>query len=167
MSNGTTTPPAAPPSVQNPLTLLLPIQNAEVYGLRSNLQALQANLKASLDAIGIVHFARLVILPNTNVLAVITEFDGDFNDYILAFVRNAGVAGVFDSILKIVDDVDTPPSVPPGTSLVPVQQHSDGFIQYLDYYNCTSAGRADSFAWYSAYPTLTVKQILANAKPGS
>lgn len=165
MSNGTTTPPAAPASVQNPLTLLLPIQNAAVYGLRSNLQALQANLKASLDSIGIVHFARLVFLPTTNVLAVITEFDGDFNDYILAFVRNAGVAQVFDTILKVVDDVDTPPSVPPGIGLVPVSQNTDGFIKFLDYYNCTSASRADSFAWYSAYPSLTVKQILA--KQGS
>ncbi len=163
MSNGTSTPPATAPSVQNPLTLLLPIRNAEVYSLRSGLQALQALLKASLDGIGIVHFARLVILPNTNILAVITEFDGDFNDYILAFVRNAGVAQVFDTILSKVDDVDTPPSVPPGAGLVPVTQNTDGFIQYLDYYNCTSAGRADSFAWYSAYPSLTVKQILGKA----
>lgn len=167
MSNGTSTPPAPPPSVQNPLTLLLPIRNAEVYSLRSNLQALQANLTLSLDSIGIVHFARLVFLPNTNILAVITEFDGDFNDYILAFVRNPGVAAVFNQILAVVDDVDTPPSVPSGTSLVPVSQNTDGFIQFLDYYNCTSASRADSFAWYSAYPSLTVKQILANAKPGT
>lgn len=165
MSNGTSTPPASQPSVQNPLTLLLPIRNAEVYSLRSNLQGLQALLKAGLDAIGIVHFARLVILPNTNILAVITEFDGDFNDYILAFVRSAGVSNVFDTILSKVDDVDTPPSVPPGTGLVPVTQNTDGFIQYLDYYNCTSASRADSFAWYSAYPSLTVKQILG--KPGT
>ena len=164
MSNGTSTPPATT-SVQNPLTLLLPIRNAEVYSLRSNLPALQEALKAGLDAVGIVHFARLVILPNTNILAVITEFDGDFNDYILAFVRSAGVAQVFDTILSKVDDVDTPPSVPPGPGLVPVTQNTDGFIQYLDYYNCTSASRADSFAWYSAYPSLTVKQILG--KPGA
>jgi hypothetical protein len=164
MSNGTSTPPATT-AVQNPLTLLLPIRNAEVYSLRSNLQALQVALKAGLDAVGIVHFARLVILPNTNILAVITEFDGDFNDYILAFVRSSGVAQVFDTILSKVDDVDTPPSVPPGTALVPVTQNTDGFIQYLDYYNCTSASRSDSFAWYSAYPSLTVKQILG--KPGT
>jgi hypothetical protein len=167
MSNGTSTPPAAPPSVQNPLTLLLPIRNAEVYALRSNLPAMQANLKIALDSIGIVHFARLVFLPNTNILAVITEFDGDFNDYILAFVRNIGVAAVFNQILALVDDVDTPPSVPPASDLVPVSQNADGFVQLLDYYNCTSASRADSFAWYSASPSLTVKQILANAKPGT
>ena len=166
MSNGTTAPPASPP-VQNPLTLLLPIQNAAVYGVRSQLQALQAALKVGLDGTGIVHFARLVFLPNTNILAVITEFDGDFNDYILAFVRNAAVAQVFDSILKVVDDVDTPPNVPPAIGLVPVQQNSEGFIQLLNFYNCTGAGQAGSFAWYSAYPSLTVKQILANAKPGS
>lgn len=161
MSNGTTTPATTQQSVQNPLTLLVPIQDAAVYGLRSQLNALQAMLKTGLDAIGIVHFARLVFLPGTNVLAVITVFDGSFEDYIMAFVRNPGVAQVFDSILKVVDDVNTPPSVPPGSSLVPVSQNADGFVQFLNNYNYTSASRADSFAWYSAYPNLTVKQILA------
>lgn len=167
MSNGTSTPPTPPPSIQNPLTLLLPIRNAEVYPLRKKLQALQPLLAIALDSIGIVHFARLVFLPGTNILAVITEFDGNFNDYILAFVRNEGVAAVFNEILNGVDDVNSPPSVPQASKLVPVLKNTDGFIKFLDYYNYTSAARADSFAWYSAYPTLSVKQILDNAKKAS
>lgn len=159
--------PPRPPSVQSPLTLLVPIQNAAIYSLRANLQTLQDQLAAGLDQLAIVHFVRLLILPNTNILAIITTYDGSFSDYIQAFVANPTVATVFDTFLKFVDDVNTPPNLPAGTSLVPVQQNADAFVQFLEYYDATNADRRQNFAWYSAYPSLTVKQILANAKPAT
>ena len=154
---------AKPASVSNPLTLLVPIVNAAVYSLRADLQKLQNQLSEGLDQLAIVHFVRLVFIPNTNILGIITEYDGSFDDYIQAFVANPTVAATFDTFLKYVDDVNTPPSIPPGHTLVPVQQNADAFVTFLKYYDATNADRTDSFAWYSAYPQLTVKQILKNA----
>lgn len=150
-------------SVSNPLTLLVPIVNKAVYGLRAQLQELQDQLSEGLNQLAIVHFVRLLFIPNTNLLAIITEYDGSFSDYIQAFVANPTVAKTFDTFLIYVDDVNTPPNLPAGTSLVPVQQNADAFVQFLEYYDATNADRRDTYAWYSAYPQLTVKQILKNA----
>lgn len=165
-TTATPTPAPAPPSVQSPLTLLIPMMDSAVYNLRANLQKLQDQLAAGLNQLAIVHFVRLLFIPNTNILAIITTYDGSFNDYIQAFVQNQTVATTFDTFLKFVDDVNTPPSLPSGPSLVPVQQHADAFVEFLNYYDYTNTDRRESYAWYSAYPTLTVKQILANAKGG-
>jgi hypothetical protein len=149
--------------VQSPLTLLIPMMDAAVYTLKSQLQALQDKLSDGLNQLAIVHFVRLLFIPNTNILAIITTYDGSFSDYIQAFVANETVAETFDTFLVAVDDVNTPPNLPPGKSLVPVQQNADAFVQFLEYYDATNVDRRQMFAWYSAYPTLTVKQILANA----
>lgn len=178
MSNGTTstsggtggtggTGPGPGGDVQSPLTLLIPMQENAIYDLRKNLQKLQDQLAHGLDQIGIVHFVRLLILPNTNILAIITTYDGSFDDYIQAFVRNPIVAGTFDTFLKVTDDVNTPPSLPTGPQMVPVQKNADIFVKYLNFYDYTNVERRDSFAWYSAYPTMTVKQIVACSKTPS
>jgi hypothetical protein len=157
-----TVPTSTPQPVQNPLTLLVPIQNAAVYGLRVQLQQLQDQLAAGLNQLAIVHFVRLLFLPGTNILAIITVYDGSFSNYIQAFVANPTVATVFDTFLAFVDDVNTPPNIPQGSKLVPVQQNADAFVTFLNYYDASSAERRQEggIAWYSAYPTLTVKQIL-------
>jgi hypothetical protein len=150
-------------AIQSPLTLLVPMTPAGVEALGANLQKVQDTLKTGLDELAIVHFVRLLFLPGTTTVAIITSYDGDFDDYILAFVQNDIVANTFDMILKFVDDTNTPPDVPKGTQCIPVQQNADAFVQYLTHYDYTNVQRRGTFAWYTAYPTLSVKQILKNA----
>lgn len=157
MSNGTTAPQNAP-SVQNPLTLLMPVKPEMVSTLAVQLIPLQAALTEGLNEIGIVHFVRVLFLPGTNTLAIITSYDGSFDAYILAFVRNPIVAEVFDTFLKFIDDDMAQKSIP-------VQQHSQAFLTLLNYYDATSTQRAGTFAWYSAYPQVTVKQIVGAFPP--
>jgi hypothetical protein len=131
--------------------------------LGASLQQVQDTLTAGLNQIGIVHFVRLLFLPGTTNLAIITTYDGSFNDYILAFVQNNLVAETFDLFLKFVDDTNTPANIPKGTQCIPVQQNANAFVQFLNYYDYTNVQRRGTFAWYTAYPTLTVQQILKNA----
>lgn len=155
MSNGTT---AA--SVQNPLTLLMPVKREKVTTLAVQLGPLQAGLTEGLNQIGIVHFVRVLFLPGTNTLAIITTYDGNFADYILAFVRNPDVATVFNTFLSFIDDDMAQASIP-------VQQNSQTFLQLLTVYDATGALRQGQYAWYSAYPQVTVKQIVKAFPPGS
>jgi hypothetical protein len=127
--------------------------------LGANLQKVQDTLQTGLDQIGLVHFVRLLFLPGTTTLSIITSYDGSFDDYILAFVQNDLVAETFDLFLKYVDDTNTPPDVPKGTQCIPVQQNANAFVQFLHYYDYTNVERRGTFAWYSAYPTVTVKMI--------
>jgi hypothetical protein len=146
-------------SVQSPLTLLVPMTEEGLKVLGANLQKVQDTLQTGLDEIGLVHFVRLLFLPGTTTLAIITSYDGSFDDYILAFVQNDLVAETFDLFLKYVDDTNTPPDVPKGTQCIPVQQNANAFVQFLHYYDYTNVERRGTFAWYSAYPTVTVKMI--------
>jgi hypothetical protein len=155
MSNG---PAQNAPTVQNPLTLLMPVKQEMVSTLAVQLIPLQAALTEGLNQIGIVHFVRVLFLPGTNTLAIITSYDGDFDAYILAFVRNPIVAQVFDTFLTFIDDDMAQKSLP-------VQQNSQTFLTLLNYYDATSTQRAGTFAFYSAYPKVTVKQIVQAFPP--
>jgi hypothetical protein len=154
MSNGT------PAPVQNPLTLLMPVKKQKVTTLAVQLIPLQAALTEGLNQLGIVHFVRVLFLPGTNILAIITSYDGDFDDYILAFVRNQTVAQVFDTFLSFIDDDMAQASIP-------VQQNSQTFLQLLTLYDATGALHQGQYAWYSAYPQVTVKQIVKAFPPSS
>jgi len=54
-------------------------------------------LDAALNKLSTVHFARFVFLQNRTQLAIITEYDGDFADYISDFAIHIG--DVFDAAL--------------------------------------------------------------------
>jgi hypothetical protein len=155
MSNGTT---QNAPTVQNPLTLLMPVKPEMVSTLAVQLIPLQAALTEGLNEIGIVHFVRVLFLPGTSTLAIITTYDGDFDAYILAFVRNEIVAQVFDTFLSFIDD-------DMAQKAIPVQQNSQTFLTLLNFYDATSTQRAATFAFYSAYPKVTVKQIVQAFPP--
>lgn len=102
-----------------------------------------ARLAATLAQIGTVHFARFVFLGETH-LAVITTYDGKFDDYILAFTEKIG--DVFDAILKHVKNA------PP----LPVKQHPAEFLKYVEKYDLKCVP-----PFYSAYPNLPVRKIVA------
>jgi hypothetical protein len=145
--------PAAPAMKQNPLTLIMTIKSPEdAAALRALLNKFlsmprdQNPIDVALDKLAKVHFARFVFLDNDTRLAVITSYDDSFEDYINDFVNTIG--DIFNALLAHMKDA------PP----LPVQQHRKEFLDYVGKNDLRCEG-----TFYSAYPTLGVKTILANA----
>lgn len=152
MSASPTTP------VQNALTALFPIKAGAVDGLREKLKT-SALDPSGLDAVGTVHFARIFVFePNnpsgvpSNIAAVITTYDGDFSAYIQDFVNEPDVAAFFDTFLSVVDD-------PAAAGIIPVIKNASAFAAFVQKYDSTSPASTWG-QWYSAYPELTVTNIL-------
>lgn len=152
---GTVTRPDATASarktVQNPLTLVMTIRSPEDFQTLStrikNIQAapLEQNLIwTALDKLKIVHFARFVFMENNTRLAIITTYDGTFDDYLNEFIDEIG--DVFNALLQHMD----------GAPPLPVQQNRSAF---RDYVKANDLGGIDPF--YSAYPQATVLDIQA------
>lgn len=144
-----------PEQVSNPLTLVMEIKSAEDYDkLRELLDRLQSlppeqnPISVALTKISTVHFARFVFLDATR-LAVITTYDGDFAEYIEAFVREIG--HVFDQLLAHMKDA------PP----LPVSEHPEEFLKYVE-----SRDLKCLPPFYSAYPNLKVLDILTFEREG-
>ena len=83
-----------PQRVQNPLTLIMTIKSAADYEqlkiMLLKIQSLppdQNPIWTALEKLKTVHFARFVFLENNTKLAVITTYDGKFEDYITDFIR--------------------------------------------------------------------------------
>lgn len=148
--------PASPP-VQNPLTLVMKIRSPEDYQ-QLNEMLLQIysrpptenDITVALNKIATVHFARFVFLENNTKLAVITTFDHDFERYIADFVDEIG--HVFDMLLSHME----------GAPPLPVRDHRQEFLEYVREHDMPAIQ-----PFYSAYPTLTVLDILDAADPAS
>jgi hypothetical protein len=117
----------------SPLTLLMPvIPGTSPQTIAAALAASQADIDKALTSIGTVHYARFLLLdrstPNLQpggsseelVLAVITEYDGSFNDYIGDFVKQIG--NVFNALLQFVVG---------GAAVTPVQDHTPAFMAFI------------------------------------
>ena len=143
-----------PEPLQRPLTLIMPLSASGGPALRSLLEGLvglphdQNPVRVALAKIGSVHFARFTFLDDDTKLAVITSYDGSFETYINEFVNHIGK--VFDKILAHV--ADAPP--------LPVATHRREFLRYVAEHDVASID------FYSAYPDLTVLDILALAEHG-
>jgi hypothetical protein len=98
------------------------------------------------DAIGTLHFARLVNFPDLKKLGFLTVFDGDFRQYFSDFLKFMGP--LFDALFSVV--VDGPP--------VPSAKNKEAFIDW------SFAHNPEGIGFYSAYPTLSVQDIRARAK---
>lgn len=136
--------------VSNPLTLVMNIKSPEDFiALKNMLEKIdsappgQNPINNALTKIGTVHFARFVFLSESQ-LSVITSYDGDFNLYIQAFTDQIG--DIFNQLLSHMKDA------PP----LPVQENLKEFFEYVKV-NDRSFGQS----FYSAYPELTVFDILA------
>lgn len=153
----TGTPPPANPAVatrkpvQNPLTLVMKIKSPEDFQeLEARIQQIQSAppeknpIWIALDKLRIVHFARFVFLENNTKLAIITTYDGSFEDYLNEFIDEIG--NVFNALLQHMDEA------PP----LPIQQNRDAFHQYIKAHDL---GCIQPF--YSAYPQGTVLDIQA------
>lgn len=137
-----TTPP--PPPVQTPLTAIFTIaepvaQNYEA--LKNGLS--NSNNSPALAGVGTIHFARFVFLDNNTKVAIITTYDGNFADYIADFV--AVLSTFFDAILPLIVG---------GAAVVPVAKNEQAFADFV------MTNDNPPISWYSAYPTLTVQNIL-------
>jgi len=140
-----------PKAVQSPLTLIMKIKSPDSYlklkGLLDGIQAAPPDknpIWIALEKLNNVHFARFVFLENNTKLAVITTYDGTFEDYIADFTREIGK--IFDALLAHM--VDAPP--------LPVETNAKAFLEYV---------RANDLRgiepFYSAYPKSTVSDIHA------
>ena len=110
-------------------------------------------IDAGLNAVGTVHFARFLPEPGfvsnpptSQVLWVLTEYDGTFDQYINDFVKQMGP--VFDKLLSYVSD---PPPLP-------VENNVKAFGDWVNAHNVKSN-------LYSAYPACTVQMILNGGCP--
>ncbi len=140
--------------VQNPLTLIMKIKSQSDFEQLN--QKLQQHLSlpptenpitVALNEIGTVHFARFTFLENNTKLAVITSFDGDLKTYLIDFTNH--LYKVFNELLVHMENAPT----------LPVESHRDEFVDYVTKNNAPSLQ-----PFYSAYPNLTVLDILALAE---
>jgi deferrochelatase/peroxidase EfeB len=135
--------PSPPVALQRPMTLVMPLADPSYAGIQSLMQnvflAPGVALGTALDDGGTVHFARFVVIENSLVMA--SSYDGDFADYIQMFIHTIG--DVFELLMGYV--VDPPP--------LPVQQHPDAFVDWVQAHDIASIG------FYSAYPEVSAVQI--------
>ena len=146
-----------PDQVSYPLTLVMNIKSpADFEDLQRLLsdETIRNSINNALTEVGTVHFARFVFLSQDQ-LAVITSYDGDFEVYIRAFTHFLG--DIFDKLLSHMSDA------PP----LPVKDNIEKFFDYIkanDRSYDQATGQRQPI--YSAYPTLTVQDILGMAGEG-
>jgi hypothetical protein len=138
-------------TVQSPLTLIMNIKSAADYeqlnGLLQKIQSAppeQNPIFLALNKLKTVHFARFVFLSNNTQLAVITAYDGSFEQYINDFIDEIG--DVFNGLLAHMS----------GAPPLPVQQNRDAFLAYVKANDLRAIP-----PFYSAYPGSTVLDILS------
>ncbi|WP_316839477.1 hypothetical protein [Pedobacter gandavensis] len=140
----------------NPLTLFVPIKQDFISQAAAQLayNNFVSSVQAGLDESGIVHYARVALIPNasgegTYAILLITTFDGPMNPYLAFFWKNPSTQAAFSGIAKIALN---PPS-PPVTDLT-------GFENFINENNLNvSASPGVNSDLYQAYPQ-TVREIV-------
>jgi cytochrome P450 len=139
-----------PQPVQNALTAVMEIKQPQALharALKLILSQAYQQVVDVLDQVGTVHFARFVFLEHDTKLALITTYDGAFDNYIENYIEVAG--DLFDLMLEHIKDA------PP----LPVRQFRDEFIAYVERADLVSDSQ-----FYSAYGDLTVQDILGQQR---
>ena len=144
--------------VQFPLTLFIPLKAADVAAVRELFKTSDSG-GGALGSTGLVHFARLFVFEENNLMgipsniaAVITSYDGNFAAYVQAFVDNEGAATLFNGLLAAAD-------IPGAAELIPVQQNAQAFAELVAKYDATNVLGEPWGQWFSAYPGATVPNI--------
>ena len=153
----------------SPLTLLLPVKPGKYRELELIFDTLLPLLEMEIPKIGTIHYMRTLFLdrsspdlqvgktpnPDTIVLAIITEYDGDFGAYISEFADK--LAPFFNGLLRFIagsEAVGDPPDV---------RKNPQAFIDFL---GANNASQANKPRMWCAYP-YTVQQILKAKVPAS
>jgi len=130
---------------QNHFTLSFPLKSpVDAKLLAEQLPPLMPELFRAADAIGTVHYSRFAVLSEKTLLFVV-DFDGGFGQLMADLDKRAG--SVFDAIFRHVEN--PPPS--------PVADNVDAFVEW------TASQLVDAVNLYSAYPSVTAKEIKALA----
>ena len=130
---------------QNHFTLSFPLKSPlDAKLLAEQLPTLMPELFRANDAIGTVHYSRFTVLSEKTLL-FLGDFDGGFGQLMADLAKRAG--SVFDAIFRHVEN--PPPS--------PVADNVDAFVEW------TASQLVDAVNLYSAYPSVTAKEIKALA----
>jgi hypothetical protein len=130
---------------QNHFTLSFPLKSpADAKLIAEQLPPLMPGLFRANDAIGTIHYSRFTVLSEKTLL-FLGDFDGEFGQLMADLAKHAGA--VFDAIFERVE------SPPP----FPVADNVDAFVEW------TASQLIDAVNLYSAYPSVTAKEIRALA----
>jgi hypothetical protein len=130
---------------QNHFTLSFPLKApADPNLLAEQLPPLMPELFRANDRIGTVHYSRFTVLSEKTLL-FLGDFDGEFGQLMADLAGNAGP--VFDAIFRHVEN-------PPPT---PITENVDKFVEW------TASHLIDAVNLYTAYPSVTAKEIKAMA----
>lgn len=149
-----------------PLSLFMPVlPGITMNAILSAQAAGSEQAHQALISIGTVHFARFLLLDtskpnlqpdmaaadvpcNTLVMAVLTEYDGDFDAYIHDFVAQLGE--VFNTNLQFVVG---------GAAVTPVQNNVPGFNAFIKANDASQ--HSPNTGLFAAYPQTTQLVIAA------
>jgi hypothetical protein len=130
---------------QNHFTLSFPLKApADANLLAEQLPPMMPELFRANDKIGTVHYSRFTVLSEKTLL-FLGDFDGEFGQLMADLAGNAGP--VFDAIFRHVEN-------PPPT---PITENVDKFVEW------TASHLIDAVNLYTAYPSVTAKEIKAMA----
>jgi cytochrome P450 len=129
--------------VQHPLNVIMKIRqptSEHAEKLKLTIRYGAPAIEQLLIRSKIVHFARFVFLNNDTELALLTSYDGRFEDYIRYFALAAGP--MFDLIFEHIEE---PPPMP-------VREHPTKFVEHIRRFDVAPAQNY----FFSAYPTRKV-----------
>lgn len=126
---------------QNHFTLSFPLRSpADAKALAEQLPPLMPGLFQAQDALGTIHYSRFTVLSEKTLLFV-GDFDGELGQLMTGLATHSGP--VFDAIFQ---HVVNPPAVP-------TADHTETFVEW------TADHLLDAINLYTAYPSVTVKEI--------
>jgi len=130
---------------QNHFTVSFPLKSpSDAKLLAEQFPPMVPELFRANDAIGTVHYSRFTVLSEKTLL-FLGDFDGEFGQLMADLAKHAGP--VFDAIFRRVDN-------PPPT---PVASNVEAFVEW------TASQLIDAVNLYTAYPSVTAKEIKALA----
>jgi hypothetical protein len=130
---------------QNALNLILNVKQP-IAENAANLRAAISQLTPNgLNNVGTVHFARFLFIEDDSKFLVFTSYDGNFVDYVRAFIKETG--DMFNALLSFIE-------LPDDVTILPVQDNEEAFVNFV------LQNDVKSEAFYSGYPKLTVLNIV-------